>query len=231
MEAFFVLPPMEQWENIKRTIDECDIYVTILGDRYGSTSIKDCSFTELECEYAAKVGKPIVALVQKKHKILSGHWTSQPKEHREKQKKLQETIACNYKYYWGNIGELIHAMFEGILNVEREYDLVGLGRPIPPVDISDKTEPVIHAHFEFSENTTRWNKELYRHEYNYRYDDKALRLAVDKIVKKKGTNAETAIYSVVKHAILKQFVGKDVVINGLYLDDADVLYAIKRMGL
>ena len=46
MEGFFMLPMMEQWENIKRTIDDCDIYVTILGDRFGSLAHEGKSCTE-----------------------------------------------------------------------------------------------------------------------------------------------------------------------------------------
>lgn len=228
METFFVLPPLEQWKNIRRTISECDIYVTILGDRYGSTSHDDYSFTELECEYAAEIGKPIVALVQKKHRVWGGYWKKQSETHRKKQQALQDNIVCTHKYYWDDTEDLIHSMFEGILKIENDFDLTGLARPLPDADVSDKSEQVIHAHFEYSDNTTLWNKELYYFEYEYRYGDEELAAEIRRIMKQTGMEAHSAIYCIVKHALLKEFAGKDIIINGLYLDDSDVVYALKR---
>ena len=230
METFFVLPPLEQWANIKRTIAECDIYVTILGDRYGSTSHDDYSFTELECEYAAEIGKPIIALVQKKHRTWRGYWKKQSETHRIKQQALQDNIVCTYKYYWDDTEDLIHSMFDGILKIEKDLDLVGLGKPLPKADISGKSEPLIHAHFEYSDNTTLWNKKLYYFEYDYRYHDGDLAAEIGRIAEETGMEPHSAIYSIVKHAIIKEFEGKDIIINGLYLDDADVVYALDRIA-
>lgn len=230
METFFVLPPLEQWKNIKRTISECDIYVTILGDRYGSTSPDDYSFTELECEYAAEIGKPIIALVQRKHRSWGGYWKKQSELHRQKQQNFQDNIVCMYKYYWDNTEELIRSMFDGILKIENECNLIGLGRPLPVADISEKNQPVLHVHFEYSDNTTLWNKKLYYYEYEYRYNDDKLRRQVEKITADTGMEAYSAVYCIVKHAILKQFSGKDIIINGLYVDDGDIIYALDRIA-
>ncbi|MDE7433151.1 MAG: DUF4062 domain-containing protein [Lachnospiraceae bacterium] len=230
METFFVLPPLEQWKNIKRTISECDIYVTILGDRYGSTSHDDYSFTELECEYAAEIGKPIVALVQRKHRTWGGYWKKQSETHRQKQQALQDNIVCTHKYYWDDTEDLIHSMFDGILKIENSFNLVGLGKPLLNMDISDKNEPIIHAHFEYSDNTTLWNKQLYYYEYTYHYEDNELNESIKKIMQDTGMEAHSAIYCIVKHALLKEFTGKDIIINGLYIDDADVIYALNRIS-
>ena len=53
-----------QMEAIKQWIDESDVYLLILGGRYGSiepTSRR--SYTRLEYEYALKLGKPMFACV------------------------------------------------------------------------------------------------------------------------------------------------------------------------
>ena len=53
-----------QWQTITRWIDESDIYLLILGGRYGTLNkIEDKSYTQLEYEYALSKGIPVFALV------------------------------------------------------------------------------------------------------------------------------------------------------------------------
>ena len=53
----------EQWEFIKRVIDDCDYYLLIIGGRYGSTTEEGISYTEKEYDYAVEIGLKIVALL------------------------------------------------------------------------------------------------------------------------------------------------------------------------
>ncbi|WP_435352897.1 DUF4062 domain-containing protein [Emticicia sp. SJ17W-69] len=60
----------EQWEIIKSWIEESDVYMLILGGRYGSIEPKSGnSYTQLEYEYALKLGKPFFAIV------INDSWT------------------------------------------------------------------------------------------------------------------------------------------------------------
>lgn len=53
-----------QWQTITKWIDESDIYVLILGGRYGSINEHEGkSYTHLEYEYALSTGMPVFALV------------------------------------------------------------------------------------------------------------------------------------------------------------------------
>lgn len=53
-----------QWEVIKRWIDNSDIYMLILGGRYGSIEPNSgLSYTEMEYDYAMKQKKPVLAVV------------------------------------------------------------------------------------------------------------------------------------------------------------------------
>jgi hypothetical protein len=53
-----------QLETIYRWIDQCDIYMLVLGGRYGSLEPKsNVSYTELEYDYATNAGKPVFAVV------------------------------------------------------------------------------------------------------------------------------------------------------------------------
>ncbi|MDZ4861421.1 MAG: DUF4062 domain-containing protein [Candidatus Hydrogenedentes bacterium] len=53
------------WREIKRTIDESDYYLLILGSRYGSPGPDGISYTEMEYRYALELEIPIVAFVRK----------------------------------------------------------------------------------------------------------------------------------------------------------------------
>src|SRR5438874_13386014 len=53
----------ETWEFIKRQIDDCDYYVVIIADKYGSVDNAGISYTEKEYDYAREVKKPIIAFV------------------------------------------------------------------------------------------------------------------------------------------------------------------------
>lgn len=53
-----------QLDTIKSWIDESDVYMLILGGRYGSVEpVSGKSYTELEFDYAISKGKPVFAVV------------------------------------------------------------------------------------------------------------------------------------------------------------------------
>ena len=52
----------EQWKLIQRTIDECDYYIVVLANRYGS-EIDGISYTEKEYDYALAKGIPVIGLI------------------------------------------------------------------------------------------------------------------------------------------------------------------------
>lgn len=53
-----------QWEWIKRTIEESDYYIVIVGGKYGSINKKTgISYTEMEYRYAEEVGVPTIAFL------------------------------------------------------------------------------------------------------------------------------------------------------------------------
>lgn len=53
----------EQFEFIKRVIDDCDYYVIILGGRYGSSGSDGIGYTEKEFDYALSKGIPVVSFI------------------------------------------------------------------------------------------------------------------------------------------------------------------------
>ncbi|MNK70363.1 hypothetical protein D3C87_897810 [compost metagenome] len=60
-----------QWEVIQRWIRDCDVYMLILGARYGSCPEgSDKSYTELEFDFAIEQSKPHFAVVLSKEAVV-----------------------------------------------------------------------------------------------------------------------------------------------------------------
>lgn len=53
----------QQWEFIKKVIDDCDYYLLIIGGRYGTLTGEGISYTEKEYDYACSSGLPVVAFI------------------------------------------------------------------------------------------------------------------------------------------------------------------------
>lgn len=53
----------EQFEFIKKVIDDCDYYILIVGGRYGSLTSEGISYTEKEYDYSIKLGIKILAFL------------------------------------------------------------------------------------------------------------------------------------------------------------------------
>jgi hypothetical protein len=77
----------EQWEFIKKVIDDCDYYLLIVGGRYGSLSDDGLSFTEKEFDYAVSKGIKIIALLHESPDSLP---RSKTEVNNESHKKLLE---------------------------------------------------------------------------------------------------------------------------------------------
>ena len=59
----FVATNKEQFDYIKRLLDETDYYIVIIGNRYGSQAEDGISYTDKEFEYAVSLGIPVIACI------------------------------------------------------------------------------------------------------------------------------------------------------------------------
>ena len=73
---FFSAAPDEKWDRIKKTIDECDYFITIVAGEYGSIYEKEKkSFTQLEYEYAKEKEIPVLSFVHENIESLEKNET------------------------------------------------------------------------------------------------------------------------------------------------------------
>ncbi len=70
----------EQWEFIKRVIDDCDYYLLIIGGRYGSITTEGISYTEKEYDYAIEKNLKVIAFLHKAPDLIPAGKTEKDPE-------------------------------------------------------------------------------------------------------------------------------------------------------
>ncbi|MDV4178104.1 DUF4062 domain-containing protein [Rhizobium brockwellii] len=96
----------EQWDLIKKVIDDSDYYVLIVGGRYGSTGPEGLSYTEMEYRYALSIDKPTIAFL---HRDPGNIVSAKSENSEEGQKKLaafREFVEKKLCKYWATPQEL-----------------------------------------------------------------------------------------------------------------------------
>lgn len=119
-----------QMEVIHQWIDESDVYVLILGGRYGSIEPKsEKSYTHLEYEYAVKSGKPVFACVITDQAIearVKEHGRSVIEQHNQaKLTEFRHLVLSKVSKFWGDSKDIKIAVIEKLSELARRDDLVG----------------------------------------------------------------------------------------------------------
>lgn len=97
----------EQWEFIKRVIDDCDYYLLIIGGRYGSTTDEGVSYTEKEYNYAVENGLKVVALLHEKPDDIPLGKSDVAPELRERLQVFRDKVSGNRLVkFWNEAKEL-----------------------------------------------------------------------------------------------------------------------------
>lgn len=100
-----------QWEVIKRTIENCDYYMVILGFRYGSISDDTkLSYTEMEYDYATSLGIPVLGMVISKDLTIStdapDHWKEDFYSNKRLMSKFRDKVQSKIVDFWNNADDL-----------------------------------------------------------------------------------------------------------------------------
>ena len=97
----------EQFEFIKRVIDDCDYYLLIIGGRYGTLSKKGMGFTEQEYQYAVERGLRVIALLHEHPESLPLEKSEPTPELRERLLQFRKHVSENRLVkYWNSPNEL-----------------------------------------------------------------------------------------------------------------------------
>jgi hypothetical protein len=85
----------EQFEFIKRIIEDCDYYLLIIGGRYGSTTNEGISYTEKEYEYAVERGLRVIALIHEDPNAIPFGKSEADATRRERLEEFRSKVSSN----------------------------------------------------------------------------------------------------------------------------------------
>ena len=152
---------VEQMNIIQRWIDESDVYLLLLGGRYGSIDEESGkSYTHLEYEYAKGVNKPIFVVVASDKYIDEqsrerGADAVMELKKREEYLQFKKQITGKYVKHWDSHPTLQLAIINTIHVLDREENLVGWVRGNEAVDTGAIAEELARLTKENSELRTQ----------------------------------------------------------------------------
>ena len=124
----FVAGDESQWETIKRWIDDCDAFLLLLGERYGSIEPKSGkSYTQLEYEYATERGKRFFALVlnpewiDKKFGVLCAEASD---AHRTEHASFKQTVLSKSSAFVGDEKDIRTEVITSLAEIDQD-DTIG----------------------------------------------------------------------------------------------------------
>lgn len=97
----------EQFEFIKKVIDDCDYYLLIIGGRYGSVAADGISYTEKEYEYALERGIKVVALLHEDPSLIPAGKSEINETMRERLRVFREKVGTGRLVkFWNSADQL-----------------------------------------------------------------------------------------------------------------------------
>jgi len=116
----------EQFEFIKKVIDDCDYYLLIIGGRYGSLSDEGVSYTEMEYRYAVSKGIKVIAFLHKDPNSLPVSKSETDAAAREKLVSFRNEVATGRLVkFWTEANELPGLTLSSLTRTIRTYPAVG----------------------------------------------------------------------------------------------------------
>ncbi len=103
-----------------------DVYMLILGGRYGSIEEESGkSYTQLEYEYAKKIEKPLFAVVINKDILGSRPSDFIEKDHPEQLENFRKIVDSNLRAEFSDVKDIKLAIHESLGQIQQDYDLIG----------------------------------------------------------------------------------------------------------
>ena len=126
----FTATNQSQLTIIQKWIDESDIYMLILGGRYGSIEPKSgLSYTELEYDYALQKGKPLFAVVIQddalEQKVKTVGSSVLEGENPQKLKEFKEKVLKYMSSFFEDNKDIKLAIHESVGKLQQENKLIG----------------------------------------------------------------------------------------------------------
>jgi len=116
----------EQWEFIKKVIDDCDYYLLVIGGRYGSLSDDGISYTEKEYQYAVEKGIKVIAFIHESPEELSVNKTDIDPKLMAKLKAFRKNVSTGRLVkFWKQANELPGLVALSLTKTIKMYPAIG----------------------------------------------------------------------------------------------------------
>lgn len=116
----------EQFEFIKRVIQDSDYYLLIVGGRYGSMTEDGISFTEKEYDYAVSIGLKVIALLHGKPDQLPVAKSDIEPSVRAKLEAFRSKVQTGRLVkYWENPTDLASLLATSLPKIIKTYPAIG----------------------------------------------------------------------------------------------------------
>ena len=127
----FVASNEEQFNYIKKLLEDTDYYIVIIGNRYGSIADDGLSYTEKEFDFAVSLGIPIIACVHSNPDEFPVNKSDTDKKSIEKLKKFRDKVMKNrlVSYInWTTPEALTSEVVVALVNMINDYPRPGWER-------------------------------------------------------------------------------------------------------
>jgi Domain of unknown function (DUF4062) len=117
----------DAWTLICRIIDECDYYLLVIAGKYGSVNpATGLSYTEMEYDYAASAGKPVMAFLHGDPGALRADRCESTEELRTKLENFRQKVQkAKHVKYWKSPEELAGHVARSYNRFVRSYPATG----------------------------------------------------------------------------------------------------------
>lgn len=122
----FAATNTSQWEVIKKWIDASDVYMVILGARYGTVNSEtQLSYTHMEYEYALSTKKPLFAIVINDKNIGSLPNAFVEQDNKEALADFRNLVSQNMVSFYSDTKDIENAIFRSLNTIRQEHNLIG----------------------------------------------------------------------------------------------------------
>lgn len=150
-----------QLETIKRWIDASDVYMLLLGGRYGSLDPKTkLAYTEVEYRYAIEKKKPVFAVVMSDDfldaKITQVGRSVFEQDNVDKYRKFKKLVQSKVVKFFDSLDGIKLAIFQSMIEIDSRHNLEGWVRGSEIVDV----KPLIGQISALTQENTDLKKEI-----------------------------------------------------------------------
>lgn len=173
-----------QLETIRSWIEQSDVYMLILGGRYGTIEPDSgLSYTELEFNYAVELGKPLFAVVISEggldRKLKAKGADVIERVHGILLRDFRAKVLSNISSFFDEPKDIRLAVFESLPDLSRNKDLVGWVRGDQVVDtqpLVDEVKKLSHENTTLRTKLTQLEKQIEKKNEGQSEFDDALRV-------------------------------------------------------